>query len=151
MIKTIIDVPSHKIIKDVTISEDMERVKYVAFGFFWMPTSSPFRVIYNNMAPNFTVWTLDKDTGIWGCFADSHDIGFDYSEEAAKIHETTYNGTPESLEEIEDQVCAKFFEMAKKHTEAVYNVHIQLEPSIQNAFHRARPKVQPKIVDVLPE
>jgi hypothetical protein len=146
MITTIVDTSSHKIIKDVTIS-DMERVKYVAFGFFWMPGRSPFRVIYNNASPNFTVWALDKDTGIWGCFADSHDIGFDYSSEASKIYELMYDNTPESLEEIEDQLCAKFFEMAKKHTENVYNLTIRLEPSLHNAFYRPKIKRETKVVD----
>lgn len=136
MIKILANSWSHKIIKNVTVLDDA--IRYVVFGFFWSTTDHPqIRVIYNNVSPNFTVWALDKTTGIWGCFADQNDLGFDYIHEYDKLFAelpALRQKDPAALELLEDQLCANFLKLAKEHIESLYHMHIKLEPNIVESF-----------------
>jgi hypothetical protein len=110
---TVVDENSkQKIIKHVTTTRG--KLVYVSYCFLWR---GPFRLIYRNTDPaEFTAWRLNRETGIWGCFADHADIGFDYMELFEEIVSSTPNEKrSSSMEVTEDQICARFFDRMTTH------------------------------------
>jgi hypothetical protein len=121
MISIVVDDINQKITKRVTFYKT--EIQYISFAFLW---KGPFRMIYNSSdTKNFTAWKLDQNTGIWGCFADELDIGFDYEtvleEQTEKLSETFVDMNKERFEEkIQDSVSDKFFDMMSSHILHLY-------------------------------
>lgn len=128
---------THKVVKQVEEPE-AENLMYSAVATLWLPETlsiPKIRMIYNNQfindrGPNFTVWALNSQTGIWGCFADQHDLGFDMFEEYTLVRQ---NKTL-SPEQVEDVICTSFFAQAVEHTNCVYGIKILLEPDMPTTF-----------------
>jgi hypothetical protein len=119
MIVTVADTEEKKIIKHVNVVKG--ELVYVSYCFLW---NGPFRLIYRNNNPaNFTAWFLDRHNGIWGCFADDVDIGFDH---AALIESLTLDLSAKeandhrSLEKVEDMACEKFFDIMTSHIDQLF-------------------------------
>jgi hypothetical protein len=121
----------YKIVK--TFETDGSNLGYTAFCFFLDPNpfGGAFRAIYSvhrnldTIDSNFTVWLLDKTKGVWGCFADAHDLGFDHRQKyAEKVNamspEEQEERTVEKLVAIEDEIFLEFVEVAKAHTKQLF-------------------------------
>lgn len=111
---------------DYKIVKTVEGNTYTAFCFFW---GGPFRAIYSvrreldETVGRFTIWALDKTTGIWGCFADAHDLGFDHAARFARqLDKTPINerDIPSVLEAVEDVVLFEFIEESRKHINELF-------------------------------
>lgn len=122
MTTVVLENGQHKIVK--TVDSD----SYTAFCFFW---EGPFRAIYSvqretdRTVGNFTIWALDKATGIWGCFADAHDLGFDYfamheQEFEKSVADPEADIAPEMLEKIDDAILRRFLELVETHINKLY-------------------------------
>jgi hypothetical protein len=136
------DTQQGKIIKQV-VPLDNGSIKYESFMFRWPMTfvddekRGPFRLIYNNFG-NCTAWKLNSDTGIWGCFADQNDIGFDrklisvgadgktQTTDKKKKHTITLSQQTneptqlEIFEAIEDKIADAFFELMWEHVQKLF-------------------------------
>jgi hypothetical protein len=96
-----------------------------------------FRLIYNNFG-NCTAWKLNTETGIWGCFADQNDVGFDRktvalptTQKADKTKKHTVTLKQESpptqieiLEKIEDAIANAYFEFMREHIGKLFGVAV---------------------------
>lgn len=120
MIVTVVDNNDEKkIIKHIgVVKGDMI---YVSYCFLW---NGPFRLIYRSANPdNFTAWFLNRNTGIWGCFADALDIGFDRNAciEEFMLELSAKEATDmRSAEKVEDRACNLFFELMTEHIEKLF-------------------------------
>lgn len=126
---------THKVVKQVQ-SPEAENLLYSAVATLWVPELSipKIRLIYNNQfvdrGANLTVWALNSQNGIWGCFADQHDIGLDMDEDYDIVRQ--YKTL--SPEQVEDTLCANFFNEAIAHVNGIYNVDIKFEPDMRSTF-----------------
>ena len=130
MATTVLANSRYKIVKTVTATSS--DLSYTVFCFFLDKNESgPFRAIYSvqrsadTIEANFTVWALDRKTGIWGCFADAHDLGFDHRQKysdrvEAMSPEEQEERTLEKLVAIEDAIFLEFVESAKMHTKQLF-------------------------------
>jgi len=119
MIVITADNEEKKIIKHVNVVKG--ELVYVSYCFLW---NGPFRLIYRNANPaNFTAWALNRGTGIWGCFADDIDIGFDHDlfiESLTLELSAKEAADHRSREKVEDQVCDRFFDMMTNHIDQLF-------------------------------
>ena len=121
---------SSKILKDtktekrvlMTSVSDSGSELNLEYLFLW---NSGIRLIYQS-AGRCTAWFLNKETGLWGCFADSLDIGFDQTivadELNAKLFRTKGIGELSDAEfaKLERAVADRFFEVMLDHVQKVY-------------------------------
>lgn len=141
MFTVLINNHSRKVVKQVNELQDGS-IKYEAYMFVWrVGDVGSFRLIYNNFG-NCTAWKLNTETGIWGCFADQNDIGFDRrnvtvsqsqtisrSTEKRKKHSVTLaqESPPtqrEVFEAIEDDIANAFFVEMREHISKLFGVGV---------------------------
>jgi len=120
MIVTVEDNDERTITKQVSTLNG--KMLYVCYCFLWR---GPFRIIYRNIEPaSFSAWMLNRNTGIWGCFADDGDIGFDH---AARVEEgimdlsTKLVTDVRPFEKLEDKICTEFLDEMIAHIERLFD------------------------------
>jgi hypothetical protein len=90
--------------------------------FLW---NSGIRLIYQS-AGRCTAWFLNKETGLWGCFADSLDIGFDQTIVADELNTKIFRNkkigelSDAEFVKLERAVADRFFEIMLDHVEHIY-------------------------------
>jgi hypothetical protein len=122
-----------KIIKNVSLL-DAGGIKYESYMFLWRRgKAGSFRLIYNNFG-NCTAWKLNTDTGIWGCFADQNDIGFDRNtveltpknkskKQAITLEQQENEPTQiQIFERVEDEIADAYFALMSQHIANLFGV-----------------------------
>jgi len=124
LFNVIVDSKFTKVIRNVELLDD-DSIRYESYMFLWLGPVGVFRLIYNNFG-NCTAWKLNRDTGIWGCFADQHDIGFDRKEDSAPKKKSDAKKNGITLQEelgpagVEDGIAETYFKTMRNHIERLF-------------------------------
>jgi hypothetical protein len=119
------------------------KLEYSVYAFFSVD-GIPFRVIYTNTGKKNSAWKLDTKTGLWGCFIDAMDIGFDAERVAKKLFDENRAVTlakqkakdtpivsPKQLEQIDYEVMLVYFAEMMAHIEWLFQIKLPKLPPIQ--------------------